>query len=96
MNINPFVELIAGILSLYSWVLLIWIVLSWLIYFDVINRYHPFVSRISDVLHRLTEPPLRIIRKHLPDLGGIDISPIILFFLIRFTTSALYTYFYTY
>ncbi len=69
---------IAGIINLYIWVIIIGAILSWLIAFDVVNRRNRAVYTIADALYRLTEPALRPIRRVLPDLGGLDISPVIL------------------
>jgi YggT family protein len=69
---------IAMVITLYIWVIIIGAVLSWLIAFDVINRRNRAVYTITDSLYRLTEPALRPIRRALPDLGGLDISPVIL------------------
>jgi YggT family protein len=69
---------IGGVINLYIWVVIIGAVLSWLIAFDVVNRRNRAVFTIADALYRLTEPALRPIRKVLPDLGGLDISPVIL------------------
>jgi YggT family protein len=66
------------VISLYIWVIIIGAILSWLIAFDVVNRRNRAVFTIADSLYRLTEPALRPIRKVLPDLGGLDISPVIL------------------
>jgi YggT family protein len=66
------------VISLYIWVIIIGAILSWLIAFDVVNRRNRAVYTIADSLYRLTEPALRPIRKVLPDLGGLDISPVIL------------------
>jgi YggT family protein len=66
------------VISLYIWVIIIGAILSWLIAFDVVNRRNRAVFTIADSLYRLTEPALRPIRKVLPDLGGVDISPVIL------------------
>ncbi len=96
MNINPFIDLLGAVISLYTWVLIIHILLSWLVAFNIINGYQPIVRKIQEVLFRLTEPVLNPIRRYMPNLGGIDISPIVLFLLLRFTMSVLYTYFYTY
>ena len=68
----------AMVITLYIWVVIIGAVLSWLIAFDVVNRRNRAVYTIADSLYRLTEPALRPIRKVLPDLGGLDISPVIL------------------
>jgi len=96
MNINPFIDLIVTALRLYSWIMLIWIILSLLISFDVINRHNHVIMRIYEALYRMTEPVLRRIRRYMPDLGFIDISPIIVFLAIQFITNALYTYLYTF
>jgi YggT family protein len=91
---NPFIDLIGAVLSLYTWVLIIHIIISWLVSFNIINGYQPIVKKLQFVLYRLTEPLLAPIRKYMPDLGGIDLSPIVLFLLLRFTMNILYTYFY--
>lgn len=70
--------LITQVIQLYVWVIIIQAVLSWLIAFGVVNTTNRFVYTVADVLYRLTEPALRPIRRVMPDLGGIDISPIIL------------------
>ena len=71
-------------LRLYLWAVIISAVLSWLIAFNVINTSNRFVYAVVDFLWRLTEPALRPIRRFLPNLGGIDISPIVLILLIIF------------
>jgi len=58
--------------------------LSFLISFGVVNRTQPAVQRINFALFRLTDPVLRPIRKHMPDLGGIDISPIVIILVLEF------------
>ncbi len=75
---GPLLGFIAMIIGLYIWVLIISAILSWLIVFDVVNRRNRAVYMVADSLHRLTEPALRPIRNALPDLGGLDISPIVL------------------
>lgn len=79
-----FVELIAKVIGLYIWVLIISAVMSWLVAFGVVNTNNRIVYTILDVLWRLTEPALRPIRRLLPNLGGIDISPVILILLLIF------------
>lgn len=66
------------LISLYTWVLIASAVLSWLVAFNVVNVRNPVVAQIGDMLYRLTEPALRPIRRIMPNLGGVDISPIIL------------------
>ena len=65
-------------LQIYTWLLIISAVLSWLIAFNVLNTRNQFVSTVWDMLYRITEPALRPIRNIMPNLGGIDISPVIL------------------
>jgi YggT family protein len=76
--VNPFLWLIDTLITLYIYVLIAAAVMSWLIAFNVVNSYNPTVRRIWDFLYRVTEPALRPIRAILPNLGGIDISPVIL------------------
>lgn len=94
MNINPFIDLISTIIGLYNWVLIVWILLGWLINFNIVNPYQPFVRKVMEILSRLTEPVLRHIRRFIPPIAGIDFSPIILFLALGFIKGALYTYLY--
>lgn len=77
-------QFIAQIISLYEYVVIISIILSWLIAFDVINRRNQAVYMISDSLQKLTEPLLRPIRNALPDFGALDLSPIVLILGLEF------------
>jgi YggT family protein len=90
--LNPFTDLVVTILQLYSYVLIAWLILSWLIALNVVNRHQPAVQQINRVLFRLTEPVLKPIRKRMPDLGNIDISPIILILIIGFLERTLIYY----
>jgi YggT family protein len=69
-------------LQIYVWLLIAAAILSWLIAFNVVNTRNPFVATVGEFLYRITEPALRPIRGILPNLGGIDISPVILILLI--------------
>ena len=71
-------------LQLYIWILIAAAVLSWLVAFNVVNTRNPVVAGFGDFLYRITEPLLRPIRSMLPNLGGIDISPVILILIIIF------------
>ncbi len=79
-------------LQVYTWIIIISAILSWLVAFNVINTHNQFVYTIGNALHRLTEPALRPIRRFLPNLGGIDISPLVLLLLIFFVRSLLREY----
>lgn len=76
--------LINELLNLYWWVIIIGAVLSWLVAFEVVNTRNRIVAAVLDFTYRLTEPAMRPIRRVLPDLGGIDISPVILLLGIMF------------
>ena len=76
--------LILQILKLYSYVVIANVLISWLIAFNVLNTQNRFVYSILELTHRLTDPLLYSIRRFLPDLGSLDISPIILLLLIWF------------
>ena len=65
-------------ISLYIWILIINAVISWLVAFNVLNTSNRFVYSILDVSYKLTAPPLNYIRRYLPNLGTIDISPVVL------------------
>ena len=81
-------------LQLYTWLVIAAAILSWLVAFNVVNARNDVVRAVWDFLYRVTEPALRPIRRILPNLGGVDVSPIILllgiFFLQR--VIALYLY----
>ncbi len=74
----PLLGFIAMVITLYIWVVIISAILSWLIAFDVVNRRNRAVYLVADSFYRLTEPAVRPIRRIMPDLGGIDISPVLL------------------
>jgi YggT family protein len=80
----PLIWFIDYLLALYTYVVFAAVIFSWLIGFNVINAYNPFVRSMWRALNAVTEPLLRPIRRVLPDLGGLDISPIILLLGIYF------------
>ncbi len=84
-------ETIDMALNLYTWIIIASAVISWLFAFNVINSSNRFVYSIGEFLYKVTEPVLRPIRKILPDLGGIDISPVILLFAIYFIRRFMWT-----
>ena len=71
-------------LQIYIWIVIAMAIFSWLVAFNVVNTRNHGVAMIGDFLYRITEPALRPIRNMLPNLGGIDISPVILFLIIIF------------
>ena len=80
----PLIGFIVLVIDLYIWVVIASAILSWLVAFNVVNTNNRVVLVIGDALYRLTEPALRPIRSILPNLGGIDISPVILILLLLF------------
>lgn len=76
--------LISEIIDIYVFVIVVSVVMSWLIAFNVVNTSNRFVYTVGDFLYRITEPALRPIRRVLPSLGGIDISPVVLILLLLF------------
>ncbi len=83
----PILSTLSFIISTYRFFLFIYIIVSLLQQFDIVNRHNQIVYFISNVLFRLYEPVLGRIRVFLPNLGGIDISPIILIFILFFIQS---------
>ena len=67
-----------NIVNLYIWILIIHVIFSWLVAFNVLNTSNRFVYSVLDISYKLTSPPLNFIRRFLPNLGSIDISPVIL------------------
>jgi YggT family protein len=82
--LNPIAALLIEILELYKWVVLAAVIVSWLAAFNVINPHNNFVRGALRILYALTEPVFRPIRKVIPSVGGLDLSPIIVFLLIWF------------
>ena len=80
----PLIGFIVLVIDLYIWVVIAAAILSWLVAFNVVNTNNRIVLTIGDMLYRITEPALRPIRNILPNLGGIDISPVILILLLLF------------
>jgi YggT family protein len=81
--LNPIAYLILRLLDIYEWVVIIAVIVSWLTAFNVINQYNNFVRSLLRFLYALTEPVFRPIRKILPSLGGIDLSPMVVIILIE-------------
>lgn len=86
---GPLLRLILTVIDLYMWVVIIAVILSWLVSFRVVNPGNRFVYMIGEFCHRATEPALRPLRRILPNLGGFDISPVILILLLYFLKDVL-------
>jgi YggT family protein len=87
-------DIILLVLQLYIWLLIAAAVLSWLVAFNVVNTRNQVVATIGDFLYRITEPVLRPIRAMLPNLGGLDVSPVILILIILLIENVIIRYIY--
>jgi YggT family protein len=87
-------DVIVILLQIYIYLLIAAAVLSWLVAFNVVNSRNQFVAMVGDFLYRVTEPVLRPIRNIMPNLGGIDISPVILILIIILIEKLIYYYIY--
>ena len=82
-----------NIVGIYIWILIINAVVSWLVAFNVLNTSNRFVYSLLDVSYKLTDPPLNYIRRFLPNLGSIDISPIVLILGLMFLRNLIFEMF---
>ncbi|MHB1206172.1 MAG: YggT family protein [Rhodospirillaceae bacterium] len=78
----PLLTVISVALNLYWWVVLVAVILSWLVAFNMINTHNQIIRTIGNIVHQLTEPVLRRIRRVIPNAGNVDLSVIVLFLLI--------------
>jgi len=76
--------LVDSIINIYIWLIIINAILSWLVAFNVLNTQNRFVFAVLNATHQLTDPVLNKIRKFIPNLGSIDISPVVLILLLFF------------
>lgn len=84
--------LIDTVIWIFTWVLIINIALGWLTQFNIVNPRQPFVRGLGEITYRVTEPALRPIRRYMPNLGGIDLSPIVLILLLQFARNLMWEY----
>ena len=84
--------LVLQILKLYSYVVIVNVIISWLVAFNILNTQNRFVYSILEFSYKLTDPILNKIRRFLPNLGSLDISPIILLLLIWFVEMCMKLY----
>ena len=85
--------LVDSVVYIYIWVLIINAVLSWLIAFNVLNTSNRLVHSLLDISYKITDPLLRPIRNFLPNLGSIDISPVVLILLLMFVRNLIVEFF---
>ncbi|MBN9588471.1 MAG: hypothetical protein BGN85_08420 [Alphaproteobacteria bacterium 64-11] len=82
--LNPIAALLIQILEIYKWIVVAAVIVSWLTAFNVINVHNNFVRTLLRILMALTEPVFRPIRRIIPPIGGLDLSPIVVFVIIWF------------
>ncbi|WP_398484879.1 YggT family protein [Tardiphaga sp.] len=87
-------DIVLIILDLYVWLLIASAILSWLIAFNVVNTRNQFIAAVGEFLYRITEPVLAPIRRMLPSLGGLDLSPIVVILIIMFLQRVISYYIY--
>jgi len=87
---NPVFALIILLLDIYKWIVIAAVIVSWLVAFNVINLHNNLVRSLVRILEVLTEPVFRFVRRFLPPIGGIDLSPIVVFIAIWFLEYLIY------
>jgi YggT family protein len=89
---KPLIEVLIILLDFYWYIVIAAVIVSWLIAFNVINTRHQAVGMITDMLYRVTEPVFRPIRNLLPNLGGLDLSPLLVLLIIYVLRAWLHDY----
>ena len=89
---NSLLYLIIQIINLFQFVLIVYIILTWLVNFNIINTGNRFVYSILDALYRLCEPSLNFVRRYIPTFGAIDLSPIVVYLALWFIKSLFIEY----
>ena len=89
---NSILGLLIQIINLFQFILIVYIILTWLVNFNVINTGNRFVYSILDTLYRLCEPSLNFVRRYLPTFGAIDLSPIVVYLALWFIKSLIIEY----
>jgi YggT family protein len=86
---NPIIWLLQELISLYWWIVIIAVVMSWLVAFGVVNTFHPFARSVVRFLDAVTEPVFRQVRRVIPPIGGLDLSPLIVLILLEFLSMSI-------
>ena len=89
---NSLLGLIIQIINLYQFLLLVYIIATWLVNFNIINTSNRFVYSIMQILYRLCEPSLNIVRRYIPNFGNLDISPVIVYLGLWFLKNLIIEY----
>ncbi len=83
------VSLLMLLLNIYLWLIIFTVIVSWLVAFDVLNMRNRWVYKLCEILNRLTNPVVQRVRRYVPPLGGIDITPMVIIFGIYLLQSLL-------
>ncbi|MBI2977967.1 MAG: YggT family protein [Rhodospirillales bacterium] len=86
---GPIVRILVTVIDIYMWAVIIGVILSWLVAFNVVNTSNRIVYMVGDFIHRITEPAQAPIRRVLPHLGNIDVSPLVLILILYFLQDVL-------
>ncbi len=89
---NSLLSLIIQLISLYQFILLIYIIATWLLNFNIINSSNRLVYSLMEFMYRLCEPSLNFVRRYIPNLGAMDISPFVVYLGLWFIKSLLIEY----
>lgn len=87
--LGPIIDITIAVIRFYTWLVIAAAIMSWLVAFGVVNTYNRLVHTINDFLYRITEPALRPLRRFIPSLGGVDITPVVLIFILWLITDIL-------
>ncbi len=82
MTVNSLLLFLVRLLDFYTLIVFFYVVVSWLFHFNILNSQNIFLWRVFESFKKLTDPPLNYIRRYLPNLGGLDISPVLLILII--------------
>ncbi len=93
---NPIIRLFLYLIDIYWWIVIIAVVMSWLVAFGVVNTFHPVARGVVRFLDAVTEPVFRQIRRVIPPIGGLDLSPLIVLIFLQFLYSSIGYVYYRY
>lgn len=85
----PLLSILGIVINLFIWALIISAILSWLVTFGVVNTRNQFVNMVGTFLWKVTEPPLRPLRRIIPDMGGVDLAPMAMILILWFVQGVL-------
>ena len=85
--------LLDSIITIYLWIIIINVLLSWLVAFNILNTQNRFVFSVLDATHKMTEPALNKIRSFIPTFGSIDVSPVVLILILMFLRNVIFEIF---